>query len=467
MTRHVDLSDLLDDDNIESLKNALTASASLISNPKAARVLAASSIILGVGRTGYKWLRSRKTQANFRIRILETDPLYDSIQQWLINALPYDQQKNLIVTSRQATDMESSHPSNQRTTIDKDRKVLNLYYDGDRRQEILIGGQLVTVHIVSPNTEAGQKSSLKNKSMVIECASEVARKAVMETLDEEARKSYIRRPRHYTAAKWASFKIAADVPVRPIESVVLRNGQRDKITGDLHTFLGQEEAYKRLGIPWHLGMLLYGPPGSGKTSIATAIAHTMNLDVYTLPLSSVESDTDLLELLSEVNPRSILLLEDIDIASAATDRDDERRGVTMSGLLNALDGIATPHGIITIMTTNHFETLDDALFRSGRVDILEEIGYVDDEQISNLCSQFIGYVPEDLPSVTDSDMIVAADIVSVFKKNLETPENLDIEIIAAIHAGKAKASGKRAKKGTTHVSKTQPVLETEASLREG
>src|SRR5690606_17572119 len=106
--RHVDLSDLLDDENIESLKNALTASASLISNPKAARVLAASSIILGVGRTGYKWLRSRKTQANFRIRILETDPLYNSIQQWLISALPYEQQKNLIVSSRQATDVEAS-----------------------------------------------------------------------------------------------------------------------------------------------------------------------------------------------------------------------------------------------------------------------------------------------------------------------------------------------------------------------
>src|SRR5690606_22381156 len=146
-----------------------------ISNPKAARVLAASSIILGVGRTGYKWLRSRKTQANFRIRILETDPLYNSIQQWLISALPYEQQKNLIVSSRQATDVEASHPSNQKTTIDNSKEVLDLYYDGDRRQEISIGGQPVTVHIVSPEVQAGQKTTLRNKSIVIECASENAR----------------------------------------------------------------------------------------------------------------------------------------------------------------------------------------------------------------------------------------------------------------------------------------------------
>jgi len=69
------------------------------------------------------------------------------------------------------------------------------------------------------------------------------------------------------------------------------------------------------------------------------------------------------------------LLEDVDVFHSATERDDEGSGVTLSGLLNALDGIATPRGLLTVTTTNDPSALDVAVIRPGRVDLSEQFGY--------------------------------------------------------------------------------------------
>lgn len=75
-------------------------------------------------------------------------------------------------------------------------------------------------------------------------------------------------------------------------------------------------------------------------------------------------------------------------------RTDESPGVTMDGLLNALDGMLTPHGLITCMTTNHAEVLDPALVRPGRVDLAMEFGYLDADQLRRLLKAFMGRVPD-------------------------------------------------------------------------
>lgn len=83
--------------------------------------------------------------------------------------------------------------------------------------------------------------------------------------------------------------------------------------------------------------------------------------------------------------KPLILLEDIDSAGVGRDFDDDddsdddsddgwrrkkrKSMVTLSGLLNAIDGVGAPEGQVLIMTTNHLETLDDALVRAGRVDI--------------------------------------------------------------------------------------------------
>jgi chaperone BCS1 len=74
----------------------------------------------------------------------------------------------------------------------------------------------------------------------------------------------------------------------------------------------------------------------------------------------------------------VVLLEDIDAVRSARPREiqaggpqdssDEGQGVTLSGLLNVLDGVGSQEDRVLIMTTNHIDHLDDALIRPGRVD---------------------------------------------------------------------------------------------------
>jgi chaperone BCS1 len=68
--------------------------------------------------------------------------------------------------------------------------------------------------------------------------------------------------------------------------------------------------------------------------------------------------------------------------------------VTFSGLLNALDGVASSEGRIIFMTTNHIEALDPALIRPGRVDLREYVGDATPSQIRKMFKRF--YEQEDV-----------------------------------------------------------------------
>lgn len=117
-----------------------------------------------------------------------------------------------------------------------------------------------------------------------------------------------------------------------------------------------------------LGYLLHGSPGSGKTSLIHAIAGALNLDIYVVSLSKPGiNDTTLNSLLCDLPSRSIALIEDIDAAfTRSINRDappishpggfdptgDMFRGggVTLSGLLNAIDGIYAQEGKLLLLT---------------------------------------------------------------------------------------------------------------------
>jgi chaperone BCS1 len=98
-----------------------------------------------------------------------------------------------------------------------------------------------------------------------------------------------------------------------------------------------------------------------------------------------------LEAMSVVPQRSIVLLEDIDAAFARRDgTGDYRRGasVTLSGLLNTLDGVASSEERIVFMTTNYLNRLDPALIRPGRIDVVREIGHTSPWQLEELFRNF-------------------------------------------------------------------------------
>ncbi|KAI7834687.1 BCS1 N terminal-domain-containing protein [Kickxella alabastrina] len=183
---------------------------------------------------------------------------------------------------------------------------------------------------------------------------------------------------------------------RLLESVILDQGVSSGIVDDVQDFISNGKWYDDRGIPYRRGYLLYGPPGSGKTSFIQALAGDLGYNICILNLSERGLTDDRLNHLLSVAPeRSLILLEDIDAAFNRTRQQSEQAAyqqsmVTFSGLLNALDGVASSDERIIFMTTNHIELLDPALVRPGRVDVKVYLGNASRHQICHMFTRFYG-----------------------------------------------------------------------------
>ena len=183
---------------------------------------------------------------------------------------------------------------------------------------------------------------------------------------------------------------------RPLESVILDEGVKERIVDDVQDFLGTGQWYHDRGIPYRRGYLLYGPPGTGKSSFIQALAGELDYDIAILNLSERGlTDDRLNHLLTIVPNRTLVLLEDVDAAFAnrrvQSDADGYRgANVTFSGLLNALDGVASAEERVLFLTTNHVDRLDPALVRPGRVDMTVRLGALTRYQVGCLWDRFYG-----------------------------------------------------------------------------
>jgi chaperone BCS1 len=181
--------------------------------------------------------------------------------------------------------------------------------------------------------------------------------------------------------------VAAYSP-RLIESVLLKPGEKEHLMQDIERFRSSRERYQRLGVPYHRGYLLYGPPGTGKTSLVSALAAKFGMSIYVVNLAEM-NDRTLKKSMNWVPEDSVILFEDIDCMKTGTRRLEMeggqvqqeggvktsvaatitgQGGVSLSGLLNVLDGFSAPENVIYVMTTNDVDAIDPALLRPGRID---------------------------------------------------------------------------------------------------
>jgi len=287
---------------------------------------------------------------------------------------------------------------------------------------------------------------------------------VLKELLHEARETYIKRDEAKTLIYRGTTKSGSTEPnwqrcmartTRPLSTVILDEKQKTALIEDVTDYLDPSTRrwYSNRGIPYRRGYLLYGPPGTGKSSLSLALAGFFKMRIYIVSLSSVTaSEENLATLFAELPRRCVVLLEDIDTAglthtraedgstpaagassgddmlpgqtSPGTTSGNDRSGsggannavvppigrLSLSGLLNILDGVASQEGRVLIMTTNHLEKLDKALIRPGRVDMIVEFGRADAQMTAAIFRAiFAPLEGDEAPSVTSVDPTISTN----------------------------------------------------------
>lgn len=183
---------------------------------------------------------------------------------------------------------------------------------------------------------------------------------------------------------------------RPPKSVILKDGQLEAIVRDMRDFVGKDTKswYEAHGLPHRRSYLFHGPPGCGKTSTIRMIAGMFRLNACFLSFTSSDFSNQVLQdALASLPRRALLVLEDVDVLFNEDRKSETTSALTFSGMLNAIDGLISVDGVISIFTTNRIEKLDAALIRGGRVDRRFEFVHPNHKQ---MCALFLSFY-EDAP----------------------------------------------------------------------
>jgi hypothetical protein len=223
----------------------------------------------------------------------------------------------------------------------------------------------------------------------------------------------------------------------------------DELKERLNLFVNHPDWYMERGIPYSLGIMLHGVPGAGKTSTIKAIAKDTNRHIFNLSLRPYTTQRQLTNLFFNetvhvqtydggkqtlkipLNKR-VYVIEDIDcLTDVVMDRaitkeplaaNKEGDALTLSFLLNLLDGVLETPGRILVITSNYPDKLDRAFVRPGRIDVRIEFKHASREFIQDMINKFysmdmlLDAVPESL-----ADKFTPAEVMEGMCNNFKSP----------------------------------------------
>jgi len=196
---------------------------------------------------------------------------------------------------------------------------------------------------------------------------------------------------------------------KDIDTLYLRESDKNILMSALDQFKNKKHILQSMGFQSKLNVLLYGEPGTGKSTTIQAIATFLQRDIYYLDLQKALLNEDLQLMFDYVNKNvrngGIIVIEDIDaMAKIVLKRDqsaiknysvndiisDQKNKLSLEYFLNILQGTLTVDDSIFIVTTNHLDHLDPAFYRDGRFDVKIELKLCDHFQINTIYQKMLG-----------------------------------------------------------------------------